>query len=80
MGQSLYETSPAARAALDTAERLNPGTLALCFAGSKEALSQTLNAACLMAVDYACAVALMEAGFNRMGWRGSRWARSPRCR
>ena len=71
MGKSLYETSPAARAALDKAESLRPGTLELCFTGSKEALSQTLNTQpCLMAVDYACAAALMEAGVQPEGLAG----------
>ena len=71
MGQSLYETSLAAKAALDTAERLRPGTLALYFAGDKDALSQTRNTQpCLMAIDYACAAALMEAGVQPDGLAG----------
>jgi [acyl-carrier-protein] S-malonyltransferase len=71
MGQSLYETSPAARAMLDEAERLRPGTLELCFAGTKEQLSLTENTQpCLMAVDCACYAALREAGVTPDGLAG----------
>ena len=57
MGQSLYETSPAARAVLDQAESLRPGTLRQCFEGDAETLSQTRNTQpCLMAVDAAVMV------------------------
>ena len=71
MGQSLYQTSPAARAVLDQAEALRPGTLEQCFAGSKETLSLTINAQpCLMAVDCACAAALMENGVQPGGLAG----------
>lgn len=63
MGRALYEESMAARIAMDAAERLRPGTLALCFDGPEEALKETINTQpCLMMVDYACAVALEEAG------------------
>ncbi len=71
MGKSLYEGSPAARFALDTAEQLRPGTLLQCFEGTKDELSQTLNTQpCLMAVNYACAAALMEAGVKPDGLAG----------
>ncbi len=71
MGKSLYETSPAARAVLDAAEAIRPGTLAQCFDGDQETLSQTLNTQpCLMAVDYACAMALVEAGIKPDGMAG----------
>ena len=71
MGKNLYETSPAARAVMDEAERLRAGTLELCFAGSKDDLSKTLNTQpCLMAVDCACAAALMERGINPDGLAG----------
>ena len=71
MGKSLYATSPAARAVMDEAERLRAGTLELCFAGSKDDLSKTLNTQpCLMAVDCACAAALMERGINPDGLAG----------
>lgn len=71
MGKSLYEASPAAKAAMDEAERLRPGLLDLCFSGDKDALSQTRNTQpCLMAVDYACAAALMEAGVRPDGLAG----------
>ena len=71
MGKSLYETSAAARAILDAAEALRPGTLAQCFEGTPEQLSQTLNTQpCLMAVDVACAAALMESGVMPQGLAG----------
>ena len=63
MGKSLYDTSAAARKVLDEAERLRPGTLQTCFGGEAQMLSQTIHTQpCLMAVDVACAAALMEAG------------------
>lgn len=71
MGQSLYETSPAAQKAFDEAETLRPGTLEQCFHGTKEVLSETLNTQpCLMAVDYACAIAAMESGVKPDGLAG----------
>ncbi len=71
MGQSLYQTSPAAKAVLDQAEALRPGTLAQCFSGTKETLSLTLNTQpCLMAVGCACAAALMENGVQPHGLAG----------
>ena len=63
MGKELYGASPAAKEAFDLAERLRPGTLAQCFEGTKEVLSQTVNTQpCLFAVDLAAAAALKEAG------------------
>jgi [acyl-carrier-protein] S-malonyltransferase len=71
MGQSLYQSSPAARAVLDQAETLRKGTLEQCFAGTKETLNLTINAQpCLMAVDCACAAALMENGIHPDGLAG----------
>ncbi len=71
MGKSLYQTSPAAKALLDQAEAQRPGTLAQCFEGGKEELTLTLNAQpCLMAVDCACAAALMEQGVKPDGLAG----------
>ena len=65
MGKALYETSAAARAVFDRVEALRPGTLAQCFSGTAEELSQTCNTQpCLFAVDYACAEAAMEAGLH----------------
>lgn len=63
MGKSLYEGSKAARKAMDAAEALRPGTLGQCFNGTVEALSLTINTQpCLFLVDYAAAVAAVEAG------------------
>ena len=65
MGKSLYECSAAARRILDEAEGLRTGTLQQCFEGTKETLSLTVNTQpCLMAVDCACAAALIERGIE----------------
>ncbi len=56
MGRDLYDSSALAREIFDRAEALRPGTLEMCFAGSKEELSTTINTQpCLFAVDYVCA-------------------------
>ncbi|HNW86185.1 MAG TPA: ACP S-malonyltransferase [Candidatus Limiplasma sp.] len=71
MGQSLYEASPAARQVLNEAEALRPGTLEQCFHGEPGMLNQTVNTQpCLMAVDCACAAALMEKGVQPAGFAG----------
>ncbi|MGI6664205.1 MAG: ACP S-malonyltransferase [Christensenellaceae bacterium] len=63
MGQDLYENSAAAKAIFDMAERLRPGTQALCFSGTKEALNETINTQpCLFTMDLAVAEALKEYG------------------
>ena len=71
MGQSLYQASPAAKAVFDRAEAMRNGTLNQCFSAEKEELSLTINAQpCLMAVDCACAAALIEAGVTPDGLAG----------
>lgn len=63
MGKSLYETSAAAKAVFDTAERIRPGTIRQCFEGALEEISITKNTQpCLFCVDLAAAEALREAG------------------
>jgi [acyl-carrier-protein] S-malonyltransferase len=63
MGKELYESSDAARRVFDRAEELRPGTLEMCFNGSAEELSKTINTQpCLFVMDYACAMAAVEAG------------------
>lgn len=65
MGQSLYETSAAARRIFDLGERLRPGTLEQCFSGKKEELDLTENTQpALFLTDLACAEALKEAGIR----------------
>ncbi len=65
MGRDLYESSPAARAVFDAAERLRPGTIRQCFEGTAEELAVTANTQpCLFAMDLACAEALREAGID----------------
>ena len=71
MGQSVYQASTAAGELMDRAEALRGGTLDQCFTADKETLSLTINAQpCLMAVDCACAAALMEAGVTPDGLVG----------
>lgn len=63
MGRELYESSSAARAVFDRAEEIRPGTLDMCFSGTSEELTKTINTQpCLFAMDWACAAAAVEAG------------------
>ncbi len=65
MGHSLCETSPAAKAVFDMADRLRPGTSAQCFEGTAEELAVTQNTQpCLYCVDLAAALALEEQGVH----------------
>lgn len=65
MGRSVYEGSPAAKAAFDLMEEARPGTIKQCFEGTKEELSLTVNTQpCLFAVDYIIAEAIREAGIQ----------------
>lgn len=65
MGQSLYETSPAAKGVFDAADVQRPGTSQQCFTGTAEELSITKNTQpCLYCVDLAAAKALEEAGIH----------------
>ena len=71
MGRELYNTSAAAKAVFDMAERVRPGTIELCFNGSAEELNKTVNTQpCLFAVDLACAEAAREAGIIADGAAG----------
>lgn len=63
MGRDLYESVPAAKEVFDLGESRRPGTLATCFEGPGEALTQTENTQpALFLVDLACARALGAAG------------------
>lgn len=63
MGRELCDVSPAAAAVFKAAEAVRPGVTALCFEGSKEELSQTVNTQpCMYCVDLAAAEALRENG------------------
>lgn len=63
MGRDLYESVPAAKEVFDLGESRRPGTLATCFEGPGEALTQTENTQpALFLVDLACARALSAAG------------------
>ncbi len=63
MGQSLYETFPAAKAVMDRCEAIRPGTLSQCFSGTMEELTETVNTQpCMLAVELAAAAALEDLG------------------
>lgn len=65
MGRELCEASPAAEAVFAAAEALHPGIKQLCFEGSKEELSKTVNTQpCMFCVDLAAAEALREQGIE----------------
>ena len=62
MGRELAELSPAAGAIFDAADSIRPGTSKMCFFGTKEELSLTVNTQpCMYCVDLAAAEALREA-------------------
>jgi [acyl-carrier-protein] S-malonyltransferase len=64
MGRDLWEASPAARAVLDTADRVLGNSLTrLCFEGPENDLRDTRNAQpALLAVSLACLAAALERG------------------
>ena len=63
MGRDLYDSEPAAKEIFDLGESRRPGTLATCFEGPGEMLTQTENTQpALFLVDLACARALGDAG------------------
>lgn len=63
MGRELCGVSPAAAAVFEAADQVKTGVSALCFEGSKEELSETVNTQpCMYCVDLAAAEALRERG------------------
>jgi [acyl-carrier-protein] S-malonyltransferase len=63
MGRALYDASPAARLALDTAEAALPGLLAIMWSGPAETLQFTANQQpALVAAGAAAYAAYLEAG------------------
>lgn len=63
MGKSLYDNSLAAKTVFDAADAIRPGTSDMCFNGSGEQLSMTINTQpALYTVDLACAAVLKEMG------------------
>lgn len=65
MGKSLYDSSLAARAVFDMAERVRSGTISQCFEGTKEELALTINTQpCVFAADLAAAAAVAEKGIR----------------
>lgn len=72
MGRSLYESSPAARAVFDTADRaLSRRVAELCFCGAQEELNLTHNTQpCMLAVDLAAYAAVTERGLHPVAAAG----------
>ena len=65
MGKVLYDSSPAAKAVFDMADRIRPGTSKQCFEGGMEELTQTVNTQpCVFTVDLAAARAVAERGIK----------------
>ena len=65
MGKELYDSSKAAKAVFDMADRVRSGTSAQCFEGTQEELSLTANTQpCIFCVDLAAACALEEQGVH----------------
>lgn len=65
MGKELYESSAAAKEIFDIAETKKPGIKKLCFEGSKEEQSITINTQpCVFCTDFAAAAALAEKGIK----------------
>lgn len=65
MGHEFYKNNPSAKAVFESLEAIRPGLLNLCFEGSKEELSETINTqACLYACQSATLAALIEMGIK----------------
>lgn len=65
MGKELTEVSAAAKKVFDTADAIRPGTSEMCFHGTQEELSITINTQpALFCADLAAAEALREAGIQ----------------
>lgn len=63
MGLDLYNNTPIARKIFEQLEVIKPGTMELCFNGSKEELTKTKNTQpCLYLVDLVAALSLHENG------------------
>jgi [acyl-carrier-protein] S-malonyltransferase len=63
MGKSLYDGAEAAKKLFDELDEILPGTSALCFSGSAEELSQTINTQpCILAFELAATAALLDRG------------------
>lgn len=63
MGFDLYNNSSVAKKAFEQFESIKPGTMELCFNGSKEELAQTKNTQpCLYCVDLVAALSLYDNG------------------
>ena len=64
-GKTLYDASEAARRVFALCDAVRPGTSEMCFAGSEDALKETVNTQpCMFAVEMAAAEALREAGIE----------------
>jgi len=65
MGKELYDSNPAAQKIFDALAAIKQDLLSLCFEGSKEDLSLTINTQpCIFAVSMAHAFSLVEQGLK----------------
>lgn len=63
MGKDLYEHIPEAKEVFDQAEAIRPGIKELCFSGSEDELSKTINTQpCMFALEMAASQAVKAAG------------------
>lgn len=63
MGRSLYENVPASREIFESAEKIIPGIMELCFEGPQEKLDETIHTQpCVYTVDCACWAAFCTLG------------------
>ena len=65
MGKDFYQNNPTAKKIFDLGEKMNKGTLSICFEGSQEELTKTENAQpCLFLTSFAMAEVLKENGIH----------------
>ncbi len=65
MGLDLYNNSPIAKELFEQLEIIKSGNMELCFVGTKEELTKTINTQpCLYSVDLAAALSLKSRGIN----------------
>jgi [acyl-carrier-protein] S-malonyltransferase len=65
MGLDLYNNSPVAKELFEQLELIKSGNMELCFKGTKEELTKTINTQpCLYSVDLAVALSLKARGIN----------------
>lgn len=65
MGLDLYNNSPVGKKLFEELEKVKPGNMDLCFKGTKEDLTKTINTQpCIYSVDLAAALVLESRGIS----------------